>query len=242
MKIKITAVMFLAGVLLVRADEQMANVQQALKEQGFYYGEISGEKSADTSAAIRRFQIRNGLQVTGELNDETLHALDVGTSSGRQLIAKTTPAPTPDNSTAESESHEKESPANPVHEQEAAPSPGEGQIYPGKPMTSPEGRALFAGTPYETASPEVQHSLVMSAQDSLARRGLYRNAIDGIYGPNMEFSLRAYQSRVGLPTTGRLDLETLAALELLPGAHAPVYSPQRRVLREPPVRGQWIHE
>ena len=43
-------------------------------------------------------------------------------------------------------------------------------------------------------------------------------------GPKMEFSLRAYQSRVGLAVTGRLDLATLAALELLPGAHTPVYA------------------
>lgn len=240
MKITITAVMLLAGAILVCADDQITNVQQALKEQGFYYGEISGEKNADTSAAIRRFQIRNGLQVTGELNDETLRALGVG--SGPQSIAKTTPVPTTDNSDLRSESPEKESPANPARVEESASSRVDGQVYPGKPVTaSPEDKALFTGTPYETASPEVQHNVLISAQDSLARRGLYRGAIDGIYGPNMEFSLRAYQSRVGLRITGRLDLETLAALELLAGAHAPVFTPQRRALREP-VRGQWIHE
>jgi len=43
-------------------------VQQALKDQGFYYGEINGETNANLSAAIRRYQIRNGLQVNGELN------------------------------------------------------------------------------------------------------------------------------------------------------------------------------
>jgi peptidoglycan hydrolase-like protein with peptidoglycan-binding domain len=74
----------------------------------------------------------------------------------------------------------------------------------------------------------------------LARRGLYRGQLDGIYGPNLEFSLRAYQSRIGLPVTGQLDLETLAAMELLPGAHTPVFAPRRRVLPEPPVRGEWV--
>jgi hypothetical protein len=56
----------------------------------------------------------------------------------------------------------------------------------------------------------------------------------------LEFSLRAYQARARLPVTGRLDLDTLAALELLPGANAPIYVPRRRPLREAPVRGEWI--
>ena len=84
--------------------------------------------------------------------------------------------------------------------------------------------------------------MILSAQNILARRGLYRGAFDGNAGPDLEFSLRAYQARVRLPVTGRLDLETLAALELLPGANAPVYLPRRRPLREEPVRGEWIPE
>ena len=63
--------------------------------------------------------------------------------------------------------------------------------------------------------------------------------LSGFLGPETEFSLRAYQSRVGLRPTGRLDLETLAALELLPGANQPVYTP-RRIYRQPPVRGEWV--
>ena len=55
---------FLAFVSVARADEAIANTQQALKDQGFYYGQITGHKDADTTAAIR-----NGLKVTGELNN-----------------------------------------------------------------------------------------------------------------------------------------------------------------------------
>jgi len=77
---------------------------------------------------------------------------------------------------------------------------------------------------------------------ALLRRGFYRGEIDGVYNSALEFSLRAYQSRIGLPVTGQLNLETLAALELLPGAKAPVYRPRRRTWREPPVRGEWIRQ
>jgi peptidoglycan hydrolase-like protein with peptidoglycan-binding domain len=84
--------------------------------------------------------------------------------------------------------------------------------------------------------------VILSAQNILARRGLYRGAFDGNLSPDLDFSLRAYQARSRLPVTGRLDLDTLAALELLPGANAPVYVPRRRPLREAPVRGEWIPE
>src|SRR5438876_11273939 len=72
------------SVLIVQsavADPTVQQAQQALKEQGFYYGEVTGQKNADTTAAIRRLQIRNGLQGTGELNDETLLALKSPSSS-----------------------------------------------------------------------------------------------------------------------------------------------------------------
>ena len=242
MKIRMAALVLWAGIGLLRADDALANVQQALKEQGFYYGEISGEKNPDTVAAIRRFQIRNGLQVTGELNEETLRALGVG--SNPRPVAKATPAATPDTSDLRSEPNEEADQASPNSTRQQNPPRSPDQpLYPGRLQPAPsENGPLFAGTPYENAPPEVQRNVVSSAQNALARRGLYRGAIDGVYGPNMEFSLRAYQSRVGIHVTGRLDLETLAALELLPGAHAPVYAPRRRVLPEPPIRGEWIPE
>src|SRR6266481_4047447 len=81
-------VMCVAG--FVRADQTIQSVQQTLKDQGFYYGNASGDKSAETTAAIRRYQIRNGLQVTGEINPETLRSLNVNSksASSSQSISK----------------------------------------------------------------------------------------------------------------------------------------------------------
>src|SRR6266699_1266956 len=64
-------------VRLVDADQTVQSVQQALKDQGFYYGNVTGDKSAETASAIRRYQIRNGLQVTGDIDPETLRLLNV---------------------------------------------------------------------------------------------------------------------------------------------------------------------
>jgi peptidoglycan hydrolase-like protein with peptidoglycan-binding domain len=108
------------------------------------------------------------------------------------------------------------------------------------PASSPG--TVFADTPFQTAPPSVQRNVIVSAQIVLARYGLYREQIDGIYGPAMELSLRAYQARMRLPVTGRLDLGTLAALRLLPGPRQQFYNPYRQRMRPPPgppIRGQW---
>ncbi len=244
MKIKIAAVILMGSITLVRADQVIESVQQALKDQGFYYGEVSGEMNATLTAAIRRYQIRNGLQVTGELNDETLQSLGVKSSGGaRQTIKSGSPTPPAAATSNEPASDEAENatPAPPVQNFDNAQQ--DQQVYPSTP-TSPATStgAVFAGTPFQTAPPIVQRNIVVSAQIALARYGLYRQQIDGIYGPAMELSLRAYQAQTRLPVTGRLDLETLAALRLLPGPRQPFYDPYRQRMRPPPgppVRGQW---
>ena len=63
------------AVSLAHGEPTTRSLQQTLKDQGFYYGAVTGEKSTKTTVAIRRYQIRNGLQVTGELNDETLRSV-----------------------------------------------------------------------------------------------------------------------------------------------------------------------
>jgi peptidoglycan hydrolase-like protein with peptidoglycan-binding domain len=232
---------------LARADQTIESVQQTLKDQGFYYGEVTGDKNADTTAAIRRYQIRNGLQITGELNDETLRSLRSNPSTPSPAPAITSAPTTPPNTADVRDDSARESAVTtpvPIHPYDAVP-PQDRQLYPQNPNVAPSATGgLFARTPFENSSPDAQRNLIASAQDELTRHGLYRDPIDGVFGPKLEFSLRAYQARVGLAVTGRLDLETLAALELLPGAHTPVYAPRRpgRVRPDlgPPVRGEWV--
>ena len=59
------------------ADENVRAAQTRLKETGFYFGEVNGTFDNDTSAAISRYQIRNGLQITGQLDAETAKSLGV---------------------------------------------------------------------------------------------------------------------------------------------------------------------
>jgi peptidoglycan hydrolase-like protein with peptidoglycan-binding domain len=244
MKTKLAALIFIGAIALVRADQMIESVQQALKDQGFYYGEITGETNANLTAAVRRYQIRNGLQVNGELNGETLRSLGINSSASGQLAARTTPSPSPGVPDLRDQSSGEAAAVAPPTAQPFANAPQDRQLDPSNPVTpgaSPRG--LLAGTPYEAAPSDVQRNVMVSAQIALARRGLYRGEIDGAYGSAMELSLRAYQARTRLPITGRLDLETLAALRLLPRPREPVYDPSRKRMRpppEPPVRGEWV--
>jgi len=245
MKLRIAVVVLVAALAAgARADQVVQNVQQALKDQGFYYGEVTGQKDADTTAAIRRYQIRNGLQISGDLNDETLKSLGVDSSGARAIVkASPTSAPAaPETSDLRAEPRETSAPTNPLTGQ-PFPEPQQDRQVPVRPdydAVRARPAENFAGTPFESAPPQVQRNVIISVQNILARRALYRGAIDGNASPDLDFSLRAYQARARLPVTGRLDLDTLAALELLPGANAPIYIPRRRLLREAPVRGEWI--
>lgn len=246
MKIRTAMLVLLMPVGALFADPMIESVQQALKDEGFYYGEVTGNKDSDTTAAIRRYQIRNGLQITGDLNDETLKTLGVNSSGGRTIV-KASPTAPPDTSDLraplkqEPEPEQTEEPTNPMTGQPFPASPRQNQQSPNVGILPASPAENFAGTPYESAPPQVQRKVLASAQNILAQRGLYHGAVEGEMTPDFEFSLRAYQARVKLPVTGRLDLETLAALELLPGANRPVYLPRRRPPDEP-VRGEWIRD
>jgi len=233
-KLFVSALFCLVALLPARADQAVESVQRKLKDQGFYYGEITGKKDADTTAAIRRYQIRNGLQITGELNSETQRSLGVsGTAAPATPRLRTAPTPPPDTPDL------REEPAAPPPAARAPQPPPQpespDELYvPGPRGLRPETSGIFDGTPFEVAPPDVQQRVIIGAQTILARRGYYLSDIDGLYGPAMNVALRAYQARVGIPRTGGLDMDTLASLGLLPGQRMPGYGPRHR--RMPPPR------
>jgi peptidoglycan hydrolase-like protein with peptidoglycan-binding domain len=59
----------------VYASDNVREVQTKLSDEGFYFGEIDGAYSSELSAALSRYQIRNGLPITGQLDVETSEAL-----------------------------------------------------------------------------------------------------------------------------------------------------------------------
>jgi peptidoglycan hydrolase-like protein with peptidoglycan-binding domain len=251
---KTLVVIFAALSLIATAapgqgDPAISSVQQSLKDQGFYYGEINGKKDADTTAAIRRYQIRNGLQVTGDLNAETRKSLGVKGGATTTPAARATPPAIPRQPAPQPRVQPTPEPADTSDlrddaalDDETAYADDDAETTPARPPTSsfvpgprelaPDMTGIFDGTPFEIAPPDVQRRVIAGAQTVLMRLGYYRSGIDGIYGPNMAFALRAYQSRHDLEPNGQLDLETLGSLGLLPGQQARgMQSPRRRVWR-----------
>jgi len=187
------------AISFAHADPAIRSLQQSLKDQGFYYGAVTGDKSAETTAAIRRYQIRNGLQVTGELNDETLRSVN---SNAVAEVAKTNSKPA---------ISQPASGRPDVNARMSQSSPVPSFIPPDRPLeTSPSYSASF----YQSTPFRVNRRRIAAAQYGLMSRGYYRGRVDGSYGSRTAFAVRAFQSSAGLPPTGRLDMRTLDAFGL----------------------------
>lgn len=247
----------------LRADEQLRAVQQTLKDQGFYYGEVDGEEGSETNAAVRRYQIRNGLEVTGKLNAETLASLGLGPqptqrqprppavveNDERRMRPQREPAPPPvarrPGVTESDRNFLRQQPPS----QSPAKSPGDDEETAPPSATAPPSNfaVLFRRTPYERAPLEVQRSTVRRAQIHLYRDGFYRGTIDGVPGAETQRALVEYQRDADLAPTGRLDMDTLSEMNLLPGRRVVIPAPARPFdFEEPPAiqrrvyRGIWI--
>ncbi|HEX8456448.1 MAG TPA: peptidoglycan-binding domain-containing protein [Pyrinomonadaceae bacterium] len=57
--------------------EQIKQAQALLRTRGFYTGQDDGKLSAETRAALRKYQEAEGLKVTGTLNKATLERMGV---------------------------------------------------------------------------------------------------------------------------------------------------------------------
>ena len=206
MRATITLIMAVCVAGLARADQTTQSVQQALKNQGVYYGKVTGDKNSETAAAIRRYQIRTGLQVTGEINPETLQSLNVSSksnpasssqSASKPAIAQSSPAPL-----------DQSAPVAQNSSPQSAQSPSEphGQLG----STSD-----FSGAAYTPPPQRInKHLVVAEVQRQLMSRGYYQSSVDGRSGRRTTLALRAFQLQSGLPPTGQLDMNTLQMLGL----------------------------
>jgi peptidoglycan hydrolase-like protein with peptidoglycan-binding domain len=73
-----------AGGASSMSPSMIKQVQQKLKQQGHDVGAVDGMWGPKTQAALREFQQQQGMQASGELDQETLAALGVQAGSGSQ--------------------------------------------------------------------------------------------------------------------------------------------------------------
>jgi peptidoglycan hydrolase-like protein with peptidoglycan-binding domain len=62
---------------------------------------------------------------------------------------------------------------------------------------------------------------VMDVQRKLQSEGMYQGKIDGIAGRGTRKAVREFQSKEGLPPTGKIDQQVLSSLKLQPAQQQP---------------------
>jgi peptidoglycan hydrolase-like protein with peptidoglycan-binding domain len=68
--------------------EQITQVQNLLKQRGFYSGESDGKLNPDTRAGLKKYQEAEGLKVTGTLNGVTLQKMNIPLTDKQQAMMK----------------------------------------------------------------------------------------------------------------------------------------------------------
>jgi peptidoglycan hydrolase-like protein with peptidoglycan-binding domain len=220
MKTLLAFFLALVGAGSIWADELTREVQQRLKDEGFYYGEVDGQGGAETDAAIRRYQIRYGLRVNGQLNDETLKSLGVSRNATGNAEKQPSPGevkPPPDSGYSAPNYGRRYYPPGPDGYEPPPGSRGFNGYREFAPMPYGGLAGLFAGTLYERAPAEVQRNVLMAIQGELSKNGFYQYEIDGVPGPATADAIARFQHDRDLRPTGRLDNETLDELQVMPG-------------------------
>ena len=64
------------------SENQIKQAQEQLKKTGLYKGTTDGKMGTDTKQAVSEFQQKHGLKQTGNLDQETLAALNNQGSAG----------------------------------------------------------------------------------------------------------------------------------------------------------------
>jgi peptidoglycan hydrolase-like protein with peptidoglycan-binding domain len=65
------------GQQKIITKDNLKVVQERLKAEGVYAGSVDGEMNAETEAALRQYQQKQGIPVSGMADEETLKQLQV---------------------------------------------------------------------------------------------------------------------------------------------------------------------
>ncbi len=198
---------------MAQMDVSLREAQKALFEQGLYFGEPDGKEGAETTAAIRRYQIRKGLDVTGQLNKETRESLakdgartESNTDSNTDSSVRVPPE------IVEKDRAYLQSTPQPIVT--ATPQQPSMQIET-RPRQEDTYYHMFRLSPYADAPDYVQKDTLQAAQAILKDWGYYRAKVDGLPGPATQRAIIEAQEDLGYRVTGVLDAPTLARMELL---------------------------
>jgi peptidoglycan hydrolase-like protein with peptidoglycan-binding domain len=83
-------------------------------------------------------------------------------------------------------------------------------------------RASYPSQSYAAApsASELTPDTTQQVQQKLQQQGLYTGRVDGVWGPATEGAVRSYQQQHNLNATGKLDPDTIAALDMATNPNA----------------------
>src|SRR3954465_2828984 len=73
----IACLLLLLSTVAIYGDERVRQVQEELRRRNLYFGDIDGTATPEISNALRRYQSRKGIDVTGAIDDATATSLDL---------------------------------------------------------------------------------------------------------------------------------------------------------------------
>ncbi len=179
-----------AGETMLRSD--VMKVQQTLAEAGFYRAGIDGIWGPRTTAALRSYQVANGIPPTGRMDVATVDDMGVTIrSEGRYGYADRYETRVSDRSAEDMN----------LYLEPAA----------GTPTTRTMSGPFYATTVFAPMGP----SEIQALQQALRDSGYFmKEPVNGIWTPYTVNALRSYQIDKGMLGTGAPDVETLQRLGL----------------------------
>ncbi|GEM_PF-1245253 len=220
---------------------EVMDMQRALRSEGYNIG-VDGVYGPNTASALRSFQSRNSLAVTGQANRETLASLNLISNSG-------TMANTSANSSLKAQTALQLDTGDIRSMQTALRAQGYNSVavngimdqntvaalrsYQADKNLSVTGKANFetlanldllsrtnsgasvnANATLMPSLVQLDNGNIRMLQQALRSEG-YNIGVDGIVGQNTVNALRTFQASNDLQATGELDQETLVMLNLL---------------------------
>ncbi len=75
-------------------------------------------------------------------------------------------------------------------------------------------RSSYPSYASASQSPQLSQDMIQQVQGRLQQQGVYHGNVDGVWGPGTKSAVRSYQQQHNLNATGKLDVDTLASLNL----------------------------
>ncbi len=172
------------------SNSQVREIQETLKDRGYDVGSVDGIIGPRTSEALREFQLDEAIAASGNINRQTLQALDVEIKEQEFLGV---------------------SPAFGKDQQQL------GRDQQKDPQQIGRDRVQFGGGDEQVVKRgqgKLRSEDVKELQKKLSEHGHEVGPVDGLYGPKTEQALREFQQSQGIVATGQINRETLESLGL----------------------------